>query len=236
MPLILRVDVDKPYGRSSFMKKVMSKIREDYWFPAIYLFGYLDDLKQFLYFLSKVRIKAHIYFRKCTLPPISWLKESFLDGHKLGLHAENTRNIETFKKELEEVQSYFSSYKLNSFTKHGSGILKLGRYHHPPYEPLKYLNWAGILGIPYFFGNEEINELNDCVQMNQFYPRMFWIEMFNGKNAGCSFQRIVDVGREKNVVVISHPANFIANKEVENSIVKFISLARQHNVPWVTIE
>lgn len=71
MPLVLRVDVDKPYGRATIKEKVLSKVREDLWLPAIPSIGYLSHLKIFLAFLSKEKIKAHIYFRKCTLPPKS---------------------------------------------------------------------------------------------------------------------------------------------------------------------
>jgi hypothetical protein len=40
MAFILRVDVDKPYGRASFPAKVVSKIREDYWLPTVGWLGY----------------------------------------------------------------------------------------------------------------------------------------------------------------------------------------------------
>ncbi len=116
MPLVLRVDVDKPYGRLTIKEKVLSKVREDLWLPAIPSLGYLSHLKTFLLFLKEGKIKSHIYFRKCTLPPKIWFDESLLDGHMLGLHAENTRNFETFKKELEEVQAHFFPEKISSFT------------------------------------------------------------------------------------------------------------------------
>ena len=235
MSLVLRIDVDKPYGRANLKEKVLSKVRENYCFPAISSIGYLHHLKKFLAFLSEEEIEAHIYFRRYTLPPKRWLSESFLDGHMIGLHAENTKNYDTFKKELEEVQAHFSPRILSSFTKHGSGQLSLGRNHYAPYEPSKYLKWAEALGIPFLFGNEEINKSSEFSEQNQFYPRMFWIDRFYSDYERLTLQSVIDVAKEKNVIVIIHPANFMASKQVEDDMRKLVSLARQQNVCWATI-
>ncbi len=235
MSLILRVDVDKPFGRATFREKVLSKVREGFWFPAISCLGYLNHLEMFLAFLSEEKIKAHIYFRKCTLPPKGWLDESLLDKHMLGFHAENTRNYETFRKELEEVQGYFSSKRLSSFTKHGSGEWKSGRNHYPSYEPDKYLDWAEVSGIPFLFGNGEINKSSEFLRQNQFYPNMFWIDRFHSDCEQFTLQWIIDVARDKNVIVIIHPSNFVANKWVEDNMKKLVFLADTNNVFWKTI-
>ncbi len=53
MPLVLRVDVDKPFGRATLLEKVRSKLCEDYWYPSIVSIGYLNHLKELLHFLSE---------------------------------------------------------------------------------------------------------------------------------------------------------------------------------------
>ncbi len=235
MSLVLRVDVDKPYGRLKFKEKVLSKVREDLWLPAIPSLGYLRHLKTFLAFLKKGEIKSHIYFRKCTLPPKRWLDGPLFDKHKFGLHAENTRNFETFKKELEVVQMHLSPTKLSSFTKHGSGQWKGGRNHYPLYEPDKYLKWSETFGIPFMFGNEMLSESNKSSNQDQFYSSMFWIKESNRNCERYTLQWAIDVAKEKNVIVLIHPANFVANEQVGSDMRKLVSLARQQNVSWITI-
>lgn len=235
MPLVLRVDVDKPYGRATLKERLLSKVREDYWFPAVSSIGYLIHLKRFLVFLSKEGIKAHIYFRRCTLPPRRWLEESLLDGHMLGLHAENTKNYDTFKKELEEVQAHFFPIKISSFTKHGYGNWKGGRSHFPFYEPDKYLKWSESFGIPFLFGNGMVNEPSEFSGQNRFYPSMFWINELHRDCERFTLQWAVDTAKESNVIVIVHPANFMAVEQVENDMRKLVSLARQQNVCWAII-
>ncbi len=235
MPLILRVDVDKPYGRSNIKEKILSKVREVFWFPSVFCLGYLSHLKKLLVFLSEENIKAHVYFRKCTLPPKIWFDDSLLDGHMIGHHAENTRNFETFKKEFEEIQVHFHPKKISSFTKHGSGEWKSGRNHYPSYEPDKYLDWAEVLGIPFLFGNGEISKLSKFPRQNQFYPNMFWVDRFHSNREQFTLQWIINVARDKNVIVIIHPANFVANKWVEDNMKKLVCLASTNNVIWKTI-
>jgi hypothetical protein len=236
VPLILRVDVDKPYGRRNVVKKILSKFREDYWFPAISSLGYLYDLKKLLVFLSEKNIAAHIYFRKCTLPPKSLLSGSLLNRHKLGLHAENTRSFDTFKKELEIVRKYFNTNKLSSFTKHGSGKWKGGRTHYPYYEPDKYLKWAEALDISFFSGNhEDINEPSVVYGSNQFYPGAFWIERPYTNHEQFSLQRIIDIAKERNLIVLMHSGSFEVDDEVESSMRRLITLAKQQNVSWITL-
>ncbi|MBI5055596.1 MAG: hypothetical protein HZB61_03135 [Nitrospirae bacterium] len=231
MSLILRIDVDKSYGRATFMQKVVSKISECYWFPAITSLGYLHDLKKFLLFLSEEKISAHIYFRKSTLPPREWLNNGLLKPHKLGLHAEDTRSFETFKKELEEVQSHFDTWKLSSFTKHGSGKWKSGRSHYPPYEPYKYLRWGKALGISFLFGNhEDISESHKLYGRYKFYPGAFWID-----RPATDIKRVIDIAGKTNLVVLIHPADFLAVKQVEEGMRQLVTAARQQNVSWTTL-
>ncbi|RJO60418.1 hypothetical protein C4544_05095 [candidate division WS5 bacterium] len=237
MSLILRVDVDKPYGRTTFKDKILSKLREDYCLPAITSAGYLNHVKAFLVYLRENNIAAHIYFRTCTLPPRNWINDKLLNGHLIGLHAENTRSIETFQKELDDVKMYFSPIKLHSFTKHGSGELKLGRNHYPPYEPEKYIKWGEAMGIPFLFGNNElVNGSNRLSEGNHYYSSMYWIERKYPDSKQLDLGRVVEAAKNINVIIITHPANFIASSEIRERFNKLVLLSRQHKIPWITIE
>ncbi len=236
MSLILRIDVDKSYGRSTFIQKVASKIAENYWLPSIPAMGYLHDLKAFLLFLSEESIPAHIYFRKCSLPPKIWFAGTLLKGHKFGLHAEDTRTFDTFKKELDNVQAHFGSERISSFTKHGSGSWKSGRKHFPPYEPEKYCKWAELSGVPFLSGNlEDMNAPAIPNGNHHFYPGAFWIDRPYTKYDDNSLQKVLDSAKERSVFVLIHCADFLAIDKVSKGIRKLVSMSKEQNVPWITL-
>lgn len=236
MPLILRVDVDKSYGRSNLLQKIASKIAENYWLPSIPSAGYLHDLKRFLLYLEQEGIRAHIYFRKCTLPPKSWFGSQLLEGHKLGLHAENTRSLETFRKEVEEIRMYFNSVEISSFTKHGSGNWKGGRNHYPLYEPDKYVVWGKILNIPFLFGNDE-DMYEECSNQGlyDFYPGAFWIDRTYTNREEFALQKVLDLARERNVVILMHSGSCEVDEQVDQGMKRLISMAQKQGVSWITL-
>ena len=236
MALILRIDVDKSYGRATISQKVISKIAENYWFPAFPTFGYLHDLKTFLQFLADKNIKSHIYFRKCTLPPKKWLDGKLFSGHKIGIHSEDTRSFDTFKKELDSVRSHFNSIELSSFTKHGSGLWKSGRHHDPSYEPEKYLKWAEQLEIPFYFGNkEDIYEPCQDYGKYTFYPGVYWIDRPYTDYEESSLKEIINIAKERNIVILIHCADFLAIKQVELGMKRLVALAKEESVSWITL-
>src|ERR1041385_3333452 len=111
MPLILRFDVDKPYGNAGLLRRVMSKLVEDYWFPRLDAFGYLSHLAAFLRYCNEQKIQGLFYFRLCTLPNDE-IKTLLKQGnHKVGFHAENTRSFETFSDELKSFKDSVPSLK-----------------------------------------------------------------------------------------------------------------------------
>ncbi|RJO60854.1 hypothetical protein C4544_04225 [candidate division WS5 bacterium] len=237
MPLVLRVDVDKPYGRENIIQKVLSKIREDYWFPPLVSLGYLSHVKKFLKFLESENIHAHIYFRRCTLPPKEWLGTSILSQHSIGHHAEDTRSFEALASEYEIIQKYMRPIKIASFNKHGSGNLKLGRYHYPLYEPDQYREWGQELGVPFLFGNEElVSRSIPYPEYIGYYPNMYWIDRTYNESEQLNLEEIVKLATDRNIIVIIHPANYIADKQVERRMKELVSIARKYKVQWGTIE
>ena len=63
MALIVRIDVDRPYGREGFVRHVASRISSDYSLPQMQWLGYLDELKTILGILSANGKSAHVFFR-----------------------------------------------------------------------------------------------------------------------------------------------------------------------------
>lgn len=235
MSLILRVDVDKPYGRGNVFQKTKSKIREDYWFPAIHRLGYLRCLEDFLGFCNSLSISGMFYFRSCTIPTKHVLKLIDSGNHILGFHAENTKTLSSFKLELNKFSDKLNGRSILTFTKHGSGKLKLGKNHYPPYEPEKYKQWSEELGIKYLFGNEICNSENDFVNKNCFLSKMFWINRAYRDSNLDSIEEIVEIAKYNNVPIIIHPSNFCINEVVRSDFEKLVRSAKYNNVPWTVL-
>jgi hypothetical protein len=234
MPLTLRVDVDKPYGNSNFINAVRSKLTEDYWYPNVTLFNrnYLSQLSSFLKHCNDENICGYFYYRRSTVPNLKIIQLMQEGGHRAGLHAENTRSFETFKSEW-DTMSKACSLELGSFSKHGSGQLKLGKYHYPPYEPDKYKEWANKLGVEFRFGNGICSSVKDFEDASEFYPEMFWIERDYRDQRFSNLEEVIECAKNNLVPVLIHPSNYSANKEVKQDFKELISLAKKNNVDWV---
>jgi hypothetical protein len=233
MGLILRVDVDKPYGHSSLLRKIASKVAEDY-FPIPFFGGiqYLKHLEAFLECCNSEQVPGFIYHRQCTVPDKKINELLIAGGHKLGFHAENTRSEETFAAELRLFSEKVSPAKVSSFTKHGSGVLKLGKHHYPPYEPEKYKAWSARLGIGFYFGNGICANAADLYAADRFYPTMFWIEKDYRNPAFSELQQLLDAARSGDVAILIHPENFYTYKSVAHDFRQLIKLAREEGIGW----
>jgi hypothetical protein len=234
MALILRVDVDKPYGHSNLFYKLISKISEDFWFPTL-SFIYLFHLENFLQYCNANEVKGIFYHRMCTLPSKK-IKKLILEGkHKIGFHAENTRNLDTFSGELNLFKAKLNDLECISFSKHGSGVYKLGRFHYPPYEEEKYLDWSKYLHIKFPFGNGIAEKNEDFDSVNDFFDKMFWIEPEYRSKKLNKIEDIIEIAKHKDVPVLIHPCNFYSHKMVRDEFVKLVELAKQNKIEWVLV-
>ena len=233
MALILRVDVDKPYGRKTLLDKIKSKLTEDYWFLKIDAFGYLKATETFLKFCNKNKIKGVFYFRTCTSPNKKVIKLLNEGGHKIGFHAENTKSFKTFNNEIIKFQKINSNLDISSFTKHGSGNIKIGRNHYAPYEPEKYKIWSSKINIKYFFGNEICKSYDDFNVKDDFYPKMFWINKEYRDVNIYKIHDIVEKSKKIDIPVIIHPSNFIADYSVSNEFIKLVKLSKENLISWI---
>ena len=96
MGIIIRIDVDRPYGRRPILRHCLSRLSSDFYFPRISGFGYLAELRTLLNWLNDARARAYVFFRRCTLPSKSILELLEVGRHQIGLHLENSRTFATF--------------------------------------------------------------------------------------------------------------------------------------------
>lgn len=235
MGLILRVDVDKPYGRNSAFEKIKSKLTEDYWFPRVDWLGYLKATEEFIKYCNSNGVQGFFYFRNCTVPNKkihALLKEG---NHKLGFHAENTRSLSTFQDELKSFGKRISDVQISSFTKHGSGDVKLGKNHYAPYEEGKYREWVKDVNVKFPFGNAVCDSKTDFEEIKDFYPKMFWVHKDYRHENFSQIEQVIDLSKNVDVPVIIHPSNFIADNFVREEFQKLVSLSSKNSISW-TVE
>lgn len=232
MPFLLRVDIDKPFGHHNLAVKLLSKFRENYYFPAFENLGYLKPTELLLKFLNDNNIPAFLYFRNCTIPNQKIL-DLIDDGkHILGFHAENTRTFESFKQEKLSFEKELGR-NVSTFTKHGSGTYKLGRSHFPKYEPDKYLKWAADLSIDYSLGNGISSSYEDLLPINGFFKNMFWIEQKYRNPNFKDIQNITSLSNKMLIPLIVHPANFHTFPEVRKDLQFLINYSRDNKIEWL---
>lgn len=186
-----------------------------------------------IHFLNEQEIPAFFYFRNCTSPDEETRILLLKGRHQAGFHAESTRTLETFKEELR----LFCSKGLNvtHFTKHGSGVLKLGKHHYPPYEPQRYKEWSKLLDIKYFSGNDIAASASQLVKRDEdgFWPFCFWVEE-NYRNAHFnSIDDFLQVAEKNDVVLLTHPENFYTHKKIRDDISYIIAKAAEKNINWI---
>lgn len=234
MPLILRVDVDKPFGHSNLIRKISSKVFEDIiGTPPLKFYKYLSHLIEFLEYCNSEKISGFIYHRICTSPNKK-VTDLLIDGkHKFGLHAENTKSYETFLSEFHDLKKRNPKLIIESFTKHGSGQLKLGKYHYPIYEPAKYREWSKKANIKYHSGNGIAQNTNDLLCKNDEFDNVFWLEREYRNEDLFEIEKIIELAKTEKVVVLIHPCNYHSFKVVKDDFQNLVNLSKKEKVDWI---
>lgn len=232
MALLVRMDIDKPYGRTGFVEKVKSRICEDYWLPLIPAFGYLRDLVEVLEFFNSKNVPSICFHRLCTTPSAKVVSLLQAGGHKFGMHAEDTRSYETFVEELSILKKMCPDLPMHSFTKHGSGQLKLGRRHYYPYEPEKYLEWGKQSQMPFHSGNG-VAEMADFETEKEFYPKVFWMEPEYRSQTFNSVDQVLRLAEQKTVIISTHPENLRAIPQVKKDMITLIDEAHRRKIQFI---
>lgn len=224
MALIIRIDVDRPYGKSPTARHLLSRLGSDFYCPRISSFGYLAELQTMLGWLNDAHAQAYVFFRRCTLPsgPVTELLNA--GRHQIGLHLENSRNFDTFCDEIKIMERHFGQ-KMKAVSKHGSGGAKYGFHHYAPYEPEKYIDWARKTSMRLFLGNLE----DPTLQPQQpgdgliVFPSAFWLEPHWRDTQKFTVDWLTQRARQQDIVLLVHPENVTTDPEL---VANFQSLIR----------
>jgi hypothetical protein len=219
MALIVRIDVDRPYGKQGFLRHIASRLASDYSLPRIEGLRYLDELKTILRILNANGRQAYVYFRKCTYPSREVIELMQAGGHQFGLHLENSRSVETFREELHALEKTLAR-KVTTFSKHGSGKIKYGRHHHAPYEPERYLVWAQENGMKAFLGNLEDPRIEPEERDGLVYfPSAFWLEPHWRDMEQFPLAWLLDEAKKRDVVMLLHADNVTSDSAIMREFV-----------------
>jgi hypothetical protein len=223
MALIIRIDVDRPYGRRPLIRHLLSRISSDLYFPRVAGFGYLAELETMLSWLNDAKARAHVFFRRCTLPSASILKLLDAGGHEIGLHLENSRSLKTFLKEKQIVEESVGR-KVTCVSKHGSGGAKYGFHHYAPYEPEKYVEWAQEASMQIFLGNLEDPRLEATKTAKGVlvFPSAFWLEPAWRDAEQFPLDWLLDRARFRDIVLLVHPENVLADTGLSGDFKRII--------------
>jgi hypothetical protein len=219
MAVILRIDVDSSYGKKNLLNHLFSRLTSDFDIPPIFKLPYLEYLSYFIKYLNNKSIPGYFFFRKCTLPTKDLLNELKVGGHIIGLHLENSRSLDTFKKEIERIENSINS-KVEVFSKHGSGSHKYGYYHYPSYEPEKYLKWGSHLGMKTFLGNLEDPTIASLYTNEGllFFPSAFWLEPHWRDIKSFDLNWLIQESKIRDTVLLIHVENLLINKVYWNDL------------------
>lgn len=214
MSLIIRIDVDRPYGRQPFSRHFLSRVSSDLYFPKVARFGFLAELNTMLELLNAEKARAHVFFRRCTLPFKSTIELLDQGGHEVGLHLENSRSFTTFQRELHIVEDHFNR-KVLAASKHGSGGARFGFHHYAPYEPEKYVEWCQRISLRLFLGNLqdpslEPNQAGDLL----VFPSAFWLEPHWRDTQKFPVDWLLRRAQDHHVVLLVHPENVLADPRI----------------------
>ena len=224
MALIVRIDVDRPYGKTPFLRHVLSRLGSDIYCPRVEALGYLKELEVILQMLNEAGARAYIFFRRCTLPTKSILELIDAGGHEIGLHLENSRSFETFCNEKAMLERYIGR-PVASVSKHGSGKRKYGFHHYAPYEPDKYIRWARKSGMKVFLGNLEdptIRPLEGETDL-QVYPAAFWLEPSWRDTRRFTIKWLLAQASVSDIVLLMHPDNVLADPSLTEDLKSLLS-------------
>lgn len=223
MALIVRIDVDRPYGKNPIARHVLSRVSSDLFFPRVEAFGYLRELKDILMLLNEHQAPAYVFFRQCTLPTPEIMELLDAGKHEIGLHLENSRSFETFAREKAVLEQHIGR-KVRSFSKHGSGGARFGRRHYAPYEADKYINWACQAHMKVFLGNLEDPTLPSArINGSVVFPSAFWLEPHWRDTQTFSVDWLTHRARIQDVVLLIHPENVLESGELTAQLRTLVS-------------
>ena len=216
--VILRIDVDNPYGWQTGWRKILNYLRLNWWFPAVKSLGYLIFLDELLDDLEARDVPAVFFFTELTVPKNL---ERYKD-YEVGAHIVSAGSYDEFLVELNDISGRLQR-RIHGFTKHGSGKLKLSRRHEPLYDLDEYVKWAQKAKLRYFLGNgENPEERPFFVGDVLVYPSAFWINK-NYRADKYDLEWLAEESEKRDIIVLLHPYNWATNEQVRNDYEEILS-------------
>ena len=168
-----------------------------------------------LVWLNEAGARAHVFFRRCTLPSRCIIDLLDAGHHEIGLHLENSRSLTSFLEEKQIVEHHVRR-PLRALSKHGSGGAKYGFHHYAPYEPERYVEWAQQASMRLFLGNLEDPTIESTKVANDLlvFPSAFWLEPFWRNTKKFTVDWLLDRARHQDIVLLVHPENIMASAEL----------------------
>jgi hypothetical protein len=205
------------------MRHFLSRLSSDLYFPKVAGFGFLAELRTMLVWLNEERARAHVFFRRCTLPSRSIIELLDVGCHEIGLHLENSRTFDTFLDEKQIVEQHVGR-KVLAISKHGSGGATYGFHHYPPYEPERYVEWARQVSMRLFLGNQQDPSLEPTQAGNDLlvFPSAFWLEPPWRDTKKFTVDWLLDHARHRDIVLLVHPENVLAHPGLVTDFKKLI--------------
>ena len=220
MAIILRIDVDNPYGHSSLFEKALNHMRMNYPFPRVSQLGYLHNLIELTEELDNNSAQATILFKRDTLPGKKLANKLKAKGHVLGMHAVDTSSYDAFAGEKEAIEKECGPVRC--FSKHGHSGVKLSKAHDPEYNVEKLLDFGRRAGMSCFFGNgTDPSEMPKRVGGLAYFPSAFWMKPGERQNTN---RWLLKESKKRDIVVLIHPIEWresaTLKAEIENIVRK----------------
>lgn len=226
MAIIVRIDVDSPFGWQNFFRKALSRIHLDFSPISLryYWLGYHTEVRTVARDLMERKIPAYWFYQLATRPSRTFAKMLMNCGHEIGFHAVQDVSWETFRIEYEKFEKKVG-LTINGFTKHGSGKLKLSYLHSPNYNPPKLLNFAKRAGLEYFWGNYG-DPSKECQYINgiQYYEGVFWLNTNYRDKEKFTFDWLLHTSKKRDIIALFHPLEIATNKQVRDLYNQLIEL------------
>ena len=221
MAIILRIDVDNPYGYHTFWRKVLNYLALNYNFPKIDALGYLSHLNSLLRDLEERDVPATFFFKTTTIPNIE-MRSRILEMHEVGFHAVRTRSFQEFLKDFQKVNKAFKGL-VSGLSKHGSGEWVGERGHTPEYDPERCIRYAKRLGLKYFSGNGEDPRVEATVVDGiVYYPSAFWISRRRRKPQ-FTIEWLLEESLRRDIVVLLHPHEWATRSQARRDYERIVS-------------
>ena len=220
---MVRIDVDRPYGKEPPFRHVLSRVSSDSYLPKMEIFGYLSELRILLSWLNQRGARAYVFFRQCTFPSEATKRLIDQGGHEIGLHLENSRSYETFMAEKKRLETHIGR-SVSSLSKHGSGGGRFGLCHHPPYQPESYIEWAARSRMKLFLGNLEDPRIPRMTSANGLtvFRSAFWAEPSWRDTRAFPVEWLLSEARHRDVVLLVHPENILESPTLANDFLRII--------------